>query len=164
MNRTRTIAVTAAEICLGAVTAAPAPAVSIPDDGAVGRPSIGHLADEHRPGGPRAGLPHDDLLPGGEDPVISSVPTPLRQVGANAGSPGLGAWTQRGAVVTFRFQRFFTRDGVLVARQLLVGTTTVSKDGTTQSGPATATFFAPDGTTPMGAPVKIEASGTRMRP
>jgi hypothetical protein len=96
---------------------------------------------------------------------VSSVPASpaLVALGANGATSGLGAWQRRGHTITFRFERFITDNGKYVARQLVTGTTTVSKDGKSQGGPVTATFYDTKGA-PLGPPAQINAEGTRLLP
>ena len=63
--------------------------------------------------------------------------------------------------MTFTFEKFLSNGGVYVALQRVTGTATVAQDGQTQAGPATATFFAPNGT-PLGAP--LSGRGIREPP
>lgn len=95
--------------------------------------------------------------------VTDTVPQAPPVAGATSATPGLGAWSQKGRTVTFTFERFLSSAGVYVALQRVTGTATVSQDGQTQAGPATTAFFAPNGT-PLGAPLSVEASGSRLNP
>lgn len=81
----------------------------------------------------------------------------------NGATSGQGSWYRHGDTIVFTFERFLTIDGAFVARQHVDGQTTVSDDGMSQSGPASATFFDTSGN-PIGSAVPIDASGTRLLP
>jgi hypothetical protein len=82
--------------------------------------------------------------------------------GATIAGTGLGAWEQHGRTVRFVFEKYLFAGSGAVAVQRVEGTAEVSSDGSTQSGPATATFRALDGTVLSTLPVWAE--GTRMTP
>lgn len=90
--------------------------------------------------------------------AVSTVPP-----GFSSASNGVGAWSQSGSVATFTFEKFLFSNGAFVAIQRVRGTATVSDDGTTQAGPATATLLGTDGSTVIRSFV-VDASGTRMTP
>ncbi len=96
---------------------------------------------------------------------VSSAPSgpALASLQPNGATSGLGSWYRKGDTIYFSFERFITHDGVFVAKQHVDGTTTVSDDGMSQSGPASATFFD-TANNAIGQPVPIAASGTRLMP
>jgi hypothetical protein len=100
---------------------------------------------------------------------VSSAPAvplwnkPPGQQQPNGATSGLGSWYRQGDTIHFSFERFLTINGVFVAKQHVDGTTSVSDDGMSQSGPASATFFDTNGNA-IGQPVPIDASGTRLVP
>jgi len=83
--------------------------------------------------------------------------------GYTSGSVDIGAWSQTGDRTTFVFERFLSDAKGLAAIQRVTATTTVSADGHSQAGSATATVLAPDGTT-VRLRFQVAASGTRMVP
>jgi hypothetical protein len=82
-------------------------------------------------------------------------------LGADDYTNGVGAWSVSKKTVSFRFQRFFTKDGAYVGSQVVAGTGRLKGNKTVQV--ATATFFDKSGN-PVGVPVTIDATGTRMKP
>jgi hypothetical protein len=78
-------------------------------------------------------------------------------------SGGVGAWKQCNRKATFTFERFLYDVNGFAAIQRVQGTATVSYDGKTQAGPATATLLAVDGQTVLSS-FGVQASGTRMTP
>lgn len=166
MNRTRAVSL---GVALPAVVLGAALAV-VPAQGSQGAtPIVGtwRMSIDPRPnpaGDPPAFPSLVSFVRGGTMvDAVSSVPVPARKLGATVAGNGLGAWRQKGRTVEFAFDRFLTDGtGVMVARQHVEGTLRVSKGGATQAGPATATFFTPDGS--VVAVVPIDASGSRMLP
>jgi len=172
MSRTRTLAAVAAVAALVVTTPAHAQALPSKDDvntaqGAIvgtWRMMIDPLPN---PAGDPPAFP--SIISFASDgtvvDVVSSVPgyPALVALGANGATSGLGSWSQKKEAVKFTFERFITKDGRFVARQRIQGTLKVAKSGVAQSGPAVATFL--DGSdTPLGPPVQIAASGTRLTP
>jgi hypothetical protein len=90
--------------------------------------------------------------------VASKVPP-----GFTAASADVGAWSQRGRTATFTFEHFLFNASGFAGVQRVTARMTVSKDGTTQSGSATATVLGADGTTVLSS-FQVAASGTRMTP
>lgn len=82
-------------------------------------------------------------------------------LGADDYTNGVGAWSVSKKTVTFRFQRFFTKDGAYVGSQVVAGTGRLKGKKTVQV--ATATFYDKAGAQ-VGVPVTIDATGTRMKP
>jgi hypothetical protein len=96
-------------------------------------------------------------------PVVPLWNKPPTQPQPNGATSGLGSWYRQGDTIYFSFERFLTIDGVFVARQHVDGKTTVSDDGMSQSGPASATFLDTHDNQ-IGLPVPIDASGQRLLP
>lgn len=82
-------------------------------------------------------------------------------LGADDYTSGAGVWSASKKSVTFRFQRFFTKNGAYVGSQVVAGTGKMKGKKTVQV--ATATFYDSAGKM-VGIPVTIDATGTRMRP
>ena len=83
--------------------------------------------------------------------------------GFTSGSADVGAWSQDGDTARFQFERFLYNANGFAGIQRVTATATVSADGETLAGPATATVLATDGTTVV-ASFQVAASGTRMAP
>jgi len=167
LSRTLSLAAAAGVVALGGL-AVPSSAMPLPagsSASAVSTPIVGTWRMSIDPDGPPPAFPSLISFNLGQtiDEAVSSIPPAMAQLGADDVSSGLGAWRRSGRSVAFTFEKFFTDGGVLVARQTVTGTTTVSPDGSTQSGPATAAFYAPDGTQ-IGPTLTVQATGTRLVP
>lgn len=95
------------------------------------------------------------------DSVSSLAGAATALLGADDYTGGAGVWSASKKSVTFRFQRFFTRNGAYVGSQVVAGTGKIKGKKTVQV--ATATFYDSAGKM-VGIPVTIDATGTRMRP
>ena len=95
------------------------------------------------------------------DAVSSLAGAAAVLLGADDYTNGAGVWSVSKKKVTFRFQRFFTKNGAYVGSQVVAGTGTMKGKKTVQV--ATATFYDTSGTM-VGIPVTIDATGTRMKP
>jgi len=163
MNRTRTVATAAAGLLVLSTAVVVASSASA-SNGGQGGSIVGawRMTIDPRPnpaGDPPPFASRIAFAKGGVvTEAVSSVPP-----GYTSASNGVGAWTQSGSVATFTFEKFLFNGGTFAAIQRVRGTATVSGDGSTQAGPATATILATDGTTVLRSFV-VDASGTRMTP
>jgi hypothetical protein len=164
MNRTRTIAAAGLAATLGLAGLAASTAGTAAASGCAGPSIVGAWRMSIDP----------DPNPNGDPPPFASriafakggVVTDAASrfpPGYVGGSGGVGAWKQCNRKVTFTFERFLYDVNGFAAIQRVQGTATVSYDGKTQAGPATATLLAVDGQTVL-ASFGIQASGTRMTP
>ena len=83
--------------------------------------------------------------------------------GFTSASSDVGAWSQAGDTATFTFEHFLYNANGFAGIQRVTATTSVSEDGNTQTGSATATVLATDGTTILSS-FRVAATGTRMAP
>jgi hypothetical protein len=164
MNRTRAITaagVTAALVATGlaASTAGVASASSCAGPSIVGAWRMTIDPDPNPGGDPPPFVSRIAYARGGVVNEAASKYPP----GFTGGTAGVGAWKQCKGKATFTFERFLYDANGLAGIQRVRGTTTVSADGKTQAGPATATILAPDGQTVLMS-FGVHASGTRMAP